>query len=122
MNTTSLAEKKFNKKSEKAEHLGDPDCWEVPQEPLLDDDYLRERAGSIDLQKATPSSAVQPLSLASLPENEETAHYSIVDIDGNAISVTITINASYGSKVLVQGAAFLLNNQMDGFSSNSEYR
>ena len=122
MNTTPSAEKKYNKKSEKDEHLGDPDCWEVPQEPLLDDDYLRERAGSIDLQKATPSSAVQPLSLASLPENEETAHYSIADTDGNAISVTTTINASHGSKVFVQGVGLSLNNQMDGFSSNSEYR
>ena len=60
---------------------------------------------------------VQPLSLAALPESEEIRHYSIVDSDGNAISVTTIINASYGSKVFVQGAAFLLNNEMDDFSS-----
>ena len=116
-----LAEMERRVYADRAAHLADPDFWEVPQQALLDDAYLKQRAKSIDLQQATPSSAIQPVSLASLPESEETTHYSIVDAEGNAIAVTTTINGSFGSKVFVQGAGFLLNNEMDDFSVKPGY-
>ncbi len=117
----TIAEMERRVYAERAAHLGDPDFWEVPQQALLDDHYLQERVESIDPQQATPSSAIQALSLAAQPESEETTHYSIVDASGNAVSVTTTINGSYGSKVFVQGAGFLLNNEMDDFSVKPGY-
>ena len=103
--------------ADRATHLGDPDFWQVPQDKMLDQDYLRERAEQIDPSKATPSEEVQAMELPEIKESEETTHYSIVDADGNAVSVTTTINAAYGAKVFVTGAGFLLNNEMDDFSS-----
>ena len=103
--------------ADRATHLGDPDFWEVPQEKMLDQDYLRERAEQIDPNKATPSEEVQAMVLPEIKESEETTHYSIVDADGTAVSVTTTINSAYGAKVFVTGSGFLLNNEMDDFSS-----
>lgn len=112
----TIAEMERRVYADRAQHLGDPDFWEVPQQALLEDAYLQQRVEDIDLQKATSSSSIQALSLASQVESEETTHYSIVDSAGNAVSVTTTLNGSYGSKVFVQGAGFLLNNEMDDFS------
>ena len=103
--------------ADRAEHLGDPDFWKVPAEELLDDEYLKSRVEQIDLSAATDSETVRALQLDNLVESEETTHYSIVDAQGNAVSVTTTINSGYGSKVFVEGAGFLLNNEMDDFSS-----
>lgn len=103
--------------ADRAEHLGDPDFWKVPTEELLDDAYLQQRVEQIDMNAATDSETVRALQLDNLVESEETTHYSIVDKDGNAVSVTTTINSGYGSKVFVEGAGFLLNNEMDDFSS-----
>ena len=103
--------------ADRAEHLGDPDFWKVPAEELLDDEYLKRRVEQIDLSEATDSESVRALQLDNLVESEETTHYSIVDAQGNAVSVTTTINSGYGSKVFVEGAGFLLNNEMDDFSS-----
>jgi len=103
--------------ADRASHLGDPDFWEVPQKQMLDSDYLKARTEQIDHSKATPSEEVQAMDLPDRKESEETTHYSIVDSHGNAVSVTTTINAGYGSKVFVTGAGFLLNNEMDDFSS-----
>ena len=103
--------------ADRATHLGDPDFWEVPQRQMLDQDYLKARAKQISPNKATPSDEVQAMDLPERKESEETTHYSIVDADGNAVSVTTTINAAYGAKVFVAGAGFLLNNEMDDFSS-----
>ena len=102
--------------ADRAEHLGDSDFWDVPVKELLDDDYIASRVAQIDLLKATNSEEVRPMALDNIIEKEETTHYSIVDKDGNAISLTTTINDGYGSKVFVQGAGFLLNNEMDDFS------
>lgn len=102
--------------ADRAEHLGDSDFWEVPVKELLDDDYIASRANQIDLTKATDSEEVRPMELGNLVESEQTTHYSIVDKDGNAVSLTTTINSGYGSKVFVEGAGFLLNNEMDDFS------
>lgn len=103
--------------ADRAEHLGDPDFWKVPTEELLDDKYIQERVNQIDLSQATDSETVRALELGNLVENEQTTHYSIVDAKGNAVSLTTTINSGYGSKVFVEGAGFLLNNEMDDFSS-----
>lgn len=103
--------------ADRAKHLGDPDFWEVPQQEMLAPQYLSSRVKQIDLHKATPSEEVQPMELPQPKESEETTHYSIVDTEGMAVSVTTTINAAYGAKVFVKGAGFLLNNEMDDFSS-----
>lgn len=103
--------------ADRAEHLGDPDFWDVPKKELLDDEYIRSRVNEISLTTATDSEDVRPMELENLVESEETTHYSIIDRNGNAVSLTTTINSAYGSKVFVEGAGFLLNNEMDDFSS-----
>lgn len=103
--------------ADRATHLGDPDFYKVPIGPLVDADFNQKRMSKVDLRKATPSSEVQATRFDGYPyESEETTHYSIVDKEGNAVSLTTTINGSYGSYVWVQGAGFLLNNEMDDFS------
>lgn len=102
--------------ADRATHLGDSDFWEVPMKVLLDDAYIAERVGQISAQQATNSDEVRAMELQNGVQSEETTHYSIVDKHGNAISLTTTINDSYGSKVFVEGAGFLLNNEMDDFS------
>ena len=102
--------------ADRAEHLGDSDFWDVPVKELLDDDYIASRVAQINLSKATDSEDVRPMALDNIIESEETTHYSIVDKAGNAISLTTTINDGYGSKVFVEGAGFLMNNEMDDFS------
>lgn len=103
--------------ADRAEHLGDSDFWDVPIGELLDDEYLAQRVAQIQADTATDSEEVRPMELGNLQESEETTHYSIVDPNGNAISLTTTINSGYGAKVFVEGAGFLLNNEMDDFSS-----
>ena len=103
--------------ADRASHLGDPDFWDVPYKELVDADYLQTRVGQVALDKATPSDEVEAVELGVARESEETTHYSIVDTYGNAVSVTTTINSGYGSKTFVTGAGFILNNEMDDFSS-----
>jgi len=102
--------------ADRAEHLGDSDYWDVPIEILISKNYALERIHNIPMDKATPSPKVfagDPLAY----ESPETTHYSVVDRDGNAVSVTTTLNRSFGSGILVDGAGFFLNNEMDDFSS-----
>ncbi len=102
--------------ADRATHLGDPDFWEVPVAGLLDVDYLKRRKALINMDAATRSDLInagQPKGT----EGEQTTHFSIVDQEGNAVSVTTTLNAAYGSKTFVSGAGFLLNNEMDDFSA-----
>jgi gamma-glutamyltranspeptidase/glutathione hydrolase len=101
--------------ADRASYLGDPDFFKVPQAALLDPAYIKSRTRGISLDKATPSSQVKPGKLP-LKESEQTTHYSIVDSEGNAVSATTTLNGSYGSFVVVDGAGFILNNEMDDFS------
>ncbi len=101
--------------ADRAEHLGDPDFYRVPQKGLLDPAYSRQRMADFNWTAATPSTKVNAGKPAPA-EHEETTHYSIVDRDGAAVSVTTTLNGSYGSLVMVKGAGFLLNNEMDDFS------
>ncbi|AWW29239.1 gamma-glutamyltransferase [Echinicola strongylocentroti] len=102
--------------ADRAKHLGDADFWDVPKEELLDEAYIAERVAQIDPAMATDSEKVLAMELDH-QESEETTHYSIVDASGHAVSVTTTINSGYGSKVFVSGAGFLMNNEMDDFSS-----
>jgi gamma-glutamyltranspeptidase/glutathione hydrolase len=106
--------------ADRAEHLGDPDFWEVPVEGLLDSAYIMQRMADIDLDRASDSdevSAGEPVAY----ESPNTTHYAIVDPMGNAVSVTTTLNSSFGSKVFVAGSGFLLNNEMDDFSVKPGY-
>ncbi len=102
--------------ADRSEYLGDEDFVKVPRKGLTSKTYataLRER---IDPQKATPSNTIAPNN--PIPyESEETTHFSIVDRFGNGVSNTYTINFSYGSGIVVEGAGFLLNNEMDDFSA-----
>jgi gamma-glutamyltranspeptidase / glutathione hydrolase len=93
--------------------LGDPDFVQMPLDRLLSKSYAAELRAQIDPARATPTPPFQ----AGPPGSTETTHYSIVDADGNAASVTTTLNNSYGSAVTVAGAGFLLNDEMDDFAT-----
>ncbi len=99
--------------ADRSEYLGDPDFVKVPVEKLIDKDYAKSIFKKINLNRATPSKNVKP---GLGKESNNTTHYSVADKWGNAVSVTYTINASYGSAAAVDGAGFLLNNEMDDFS------
>lgn len=105
--------------ADRAEHLGDTDFVDVPIQSLISVDYLTKRMENFTFDKATPSTEI--LAGNPKPESEQTTHYSIVDKWGNAVSVTTTLNGLYGSKVVVKGGGFLLNNQMDDFSIKPGY-
>lgn len=102
--------------ADRAEHMGDPDFWEVPVSMLVSKEYAFERIQNISMEKATKSSVVKagdPLAY----ESRETTHYSVIDKNGNAVSVSTTLNTGFGCGVLVEGAGFFLNNEMDDFSA-----
>lgn len=101
--------------ADRSKFLGDPDFVKVPTSELLDHSYIDSRMMDIDFTKATKSQDIAPGEIAGY-ESEETTHYCIVDQWGNAISATTTLNGSYGSNVVVGGAGFILNNEMDDFS------
>jgi gamma-glutamyltranspeptidase/glutathione hydrolase len=101
--------------ADRASYLGDPDYFKVPGKALLDTNYINSRLSNLDFSKATPSSEVKPGTLPNY-ESEQTTHFSIIDSEGNAVSATTTLNGSYGSLVVVSGAGFILNNEMDDFS------
>ncbi len=101
--------------ADRATHLGDPDFWEVPQQQLIAEPYLIERMNDFNPDSATSSEKILAGEFAT-KESEETTHFSIVDDEGNAVSVTTTLNLNYGSKIVVGGAGFFLNNEMDDFS------
>ncbi|MDX1628802.1 MAG: gamma-glutamyltransferase [Fulvivirga sp.] len=101
--------------ADRSKYLGDPTFYEVPQEELLDEAYLAARMRSFDPDQATPSDSINP-GVIVMKESMQTTHFSIVDKDKNAVAVTTTINGGYGSKVIVPGSGFFLNNEMDDFS------
>ncbi|RNI31680.1 gamma-glutamyltransferase [Rufibacter latericius] len=102
--------------ADRATYLGDPDFVQVPMASLLNPAYLKNRMVTFDMGKATPSTQVGAGQLVA-KESDQTTHYSIVDQWGNAASITTTLNGGYGSKVVVEGAGFILNNEMDDFSA-----
>lgn len=100
--------------ADRATHLGDSDFYNVPVEGLMDHDYLLTRMQDFDPKKASLSADIKE---GDAKESLQTTHYSIVDVEGNAVSMTTTLNGGYGSKLVVNGAGFLLNNEMDDFSA-----
>ncbi|MBB4805112.1 gamma-glutamyltranspeptidase/glutathione hydrolase [Chryseobacterium defluvii] len=101
--------------ADRAEYMGDPDFINDKTSYLISDEYLKNRWKSFSFDKATPSSAVGKI-IQQPKESTETTHISVIDKDGNAAAVTTTLNGLYGSKVIVSGAGFFLNNEMDDFS------
>lgn len=101
--------------ADRAKFLGDPDFVKVPVEDLISKDYLQKRWSDFTWDKATDS---KNISGGVLPgyESQETTHFSVVDKEGNAVSVTTTLNGGYGSRVIVRGGGFFMNNEMDDFS------
>jgi gamma-glutamyltranspeptidase/glutathione hydrolase len=98
--------------ADRAEYLGDPDFWKVPVGKLIDPAYAARRAAEIDPARPSATQAVKPGL-----EKPQTTHFSIVDRWGNAVSNTYTLNGWFGSGVVVEGAGFLLNDEMDDFSA-----
>ncbi len=107
--------------ADRSQYLGDPDFVKVPVASLIEPAYLTKLRASIDRAKATPSSEVRaadPATFGLLPtESHETTHFSVVDAEGNAVSLTYTLNGGFGSGVTATGLGFLLNNEMDDFAS-----
>lgn len=99
--------------ADRAKFLGDPDFVKVPVKQLTDPAYLQTRMQDFDPKKASVSTNVPA---GNIYESKETTHLSVMDNDGNAVAVTTTLNGGYGSKVVVGGAGFFLNNEMDDFS------
>jgi len=102
--------------ADRSKYLGDTDFVDVPLEGLTSKAYADELRAEIPSDRATPSTEIAPGK--PLPyESNETTHFSIADDNGLAVSNTYTINFSYGSGIVVEGAGFLLNNEMDDFSA-----
>lgn len=93
--------------ADRATYLGDPDFYKVPTSYLIDKQLNQERMSTIDLRQATPSAEVKATKFPGY-ESEQTTHFCIVDKEGNAVSLTTTINGSYGSCVWVDGAGFFI--------------
>jgi len=102
--------------ADRSHYLGDPDFIDIPVDSLLSDGYLKGRMDSFSFEGATPSKKLTHGTI-SQAESTETTHYSIVDSYGNAIAVTTTLNASFGSKLYNKKLGFFLNNEMDDFSA-----
>ncbi|MCQ8888967.1 gamma-glutamyltransferase [Pseudoalteromonas carrageenovora] len=99
--------------ADRAEYLGDPDFFDVPVNALTDINYLKKRSDDISLTAISTTENIKP----GLKESEQTTHFSIVDNMGNAVANTTTINLGFGSGVVVEGAGFILNDEMDDFSA-----
>ena len=101
--------------ADRAEYMGDPAFIQDKTEMLISENYLKNRWKSYNPEKATASAEVGKI-INPNKESTETTHISIIDRDGNAASITTTLNGLYGSKVVVAGAGYFLNNEMDDFS------
>lgn len=100
--------------ADRAEYMGDADFYKVPTDKITSDAYLKERMKDYQPGVAGSSKQTKPGILPK--ESEETTHLSVIDAEGNAVAVTTTLNNSYGSKTIVGGAGFFLNDEMDDFS------
>lgn len=99
--------------ADRAEYLGDPDFINVPVSRLIDPTYIEQRSSGITANAISETASIKP----GLKESEETTHFSILDKWGNGVANTTTINLGFGNSVVVEGAGFLLNDEMDDFSS-----
>ncbi|MCB0481397.1 MAG: gamma-glutamyltransferase [Flavobacteriales bacterium] len=100
--------------ADRTTHLGDPDFHPVPVEKLVHPEYLMERYRTIDLKGKTNSEDIKA-GKAERIESYETTHFSVLDREGNAVSMTVTLNSSYGCKLWLPSVGFFLNNEMDDF-------
>lgn len=100
--------------ADRAAYMADADYYAVPIEELLDKEYLRSRFVTFDPGQATPSDRIKEGEFITM--SEETTHFSVVDPMGNSVACTTTLNGGMGSSVVVEGAGFILNNEMDDFS------
>ena len=103
--------------ADRSQYLGDEDYIDVPKDSLLKPNYLKYRMLDFNLEKASESKSIYAGNFKVALEHFETTHLSVVDKDGNAVAVTTTLNGNYGSKVIIDGAGFLMNNEMDDFSA-----
>ena len=110
-----IAEAERRAFADRSLHHGDPDYMEVPVDLLLTKEYNASRMKSFNENRASLSGSIEPGNPLTA-EKEETTHYSVVDAQGNAVAATTTLNGTFGSSIIVDGAGFLLNNQMDDFS------
>ncbi len=101
--------------ADRSVYMGDPDFYKVPQTMLLNKNYIKSRMANINLTQKTPSQQIREGKVEQI-ESFETTHLSVVDKDRNAVAITTTLNGNYGCKVMVEGAGFFLNNEMDDFS------
>ncbi len=101
--------------ADRAEYMGDPDYVEVPVQALIDPEYIQARASEVNPDAISVTEEVKP----GLYESPDTTHFSVMDKWGNAVANTTTINLSFGSGVVVEGAGFLLNDEMDDFSAKA---
>ncbi len=99
--------------ADRAEFMGDEDFVKVPVKTLVSEKYLKNRMIDYVTGKAGDSKKINP---GQIKESEETTHISITDAEGNAVSVTTTLNDHFGSKTIISGAGFVMNNEMDDFS------
>jgi gamma-glutamyltranspeptidase/glutathione hydrolase len=99
--------------ADRAEHMGDPDFWKVPTKTLTSNQYAQDRMKDYVPGVAGSSKVTQA---GQVHESEQTTHFSVIDAEGNMVSITTTLNDTYGNKTIVAGAGFLLNNEMDDFS------
>jgi gamma-glutamyltranspeptidase/glutathione hydrolase len=100
--------------ADRAEYMGDPEFYNVPVQTLLSDAYIEQRMSDYNPDKAGSSSITKA---GVIKESEETTHLSIMDAEGNMVSITTTLNGGYGCRTVVGGAGFILNNEMDDFSA-----
>lgn len=108
-----VAEAERRAYADRAKHLGDSDFYNVPIDTLMKKEYLRNRMKDFDPNHASKSDSIYA---GNFIESPQTTHYSIIDQQGNAVSMTTTLNGAFGSKLVVSEAGFLLNNEMDDFS------
>ncbi len=106
--------------ADRSDLMGDSDFMNLPVYEFMDESYVKERMSNFSWNMATPSSEIKPGKII-FNESDETTHFSILDSKGNAVSVTTTLNNSFGSKVYVENSGFFLNNEMDDFSSKPGY-
>ena len=102
--------------SDRSKYLGDPDFYDVPVEKIISKEYAAEINNNIDIGQSTPVDDIYPGKFLDR-ESHETTHFSVVDEEGNVVSMTYTLNSTFGSKVVIKGTGILMNNEMDDFSA-----
>ena len=102
--------------SDRSKYLGDPDFYDVPVEKIISKEYAAEINNNIDIGRSTPVDDIYPGKFLD-KESHETTHFSVVDKEGNVVSMTYTLNSTFGSKVVIKGTGILMNNEMDDFSA-----